>query len=186
MRHPPEGVLRRLLDEPAGVADSDRQHVDGCPECLGGLAATRQDAALVEAALATEGLADVDVDAAWRRLSAAPDATGPARAAAPSRAGRTRAFLRRPAVAVLAFVVVLAGAGTAAANEWLQIFRTEEIAPISMSTADLIALPDLSAYGDGRVDARRRRAQRPRRGGSSCGDRSGRAGGDHPAPRRHR
>jgi hypothetical protein len=29
MRHPTEGVLRRLLDEPAGVADSDREHVTG-------------------------------------------------------------------------------------------------------------------------------------------------------------
>ena len=27
MRHPTEGVLRRLVDEPAGVADADRAHV---------------------------------------------------------------------------------------------------------------------------------------------------------------
>ena len=31
MRHPTEGVLRRLLDEPAGVPDSDRKHVVDCP-----------------------------------------------------------------------------------------------------------------------------------------------------------
>jgi hypothetical protein len=148
MRHPTEGVLRRLLDEPAGVADSDRQHVAGCPQCLGGLAATREDAALVDAALATEGGADVDVAAAWRRLSTAASATGPGRAAAPPRAGRSRAVLRRPVVAALAVAVVLTGAGTAAANDWLQIFRTEQIAPVSFSTADLIALPDLRAYGD--------------------------------------
>jgi hypothetical protein len=42
---------------------------------------------------------------------------------------------------------VLTGAGTAAANSWLQIFRTEQITPLSLSTADLVALPDLSAYG---------------------------------------
>ena len=96
MRHPAEGVLRRLLDEPAAVADSDRQHVDGCPECLGLLATPRRDAALVETALATDGVSDVDVDAAWQRLSQAPGATAaPAQAASPSRPGRTRAFLRR-------------------------------------------------------------------------------------------
>lgn len=146
MRHPTEGVLRRLLDEPAGVADADREHVAGCPQCLGELAATREDAALVDAALATEGGADVDVAAAWRRLSTAAPATEWATAS--PRAGRFRAVLRRPVVAALAVAVVLTGAGTAAANDWLQIFRTEQIAPVSLSTADLVALPDLSAYGD--------------------------------------
>jgi len=150
MRHPTEGVLRRLLDEPAGVADSDRRHVAGCPHCLARLTAIREDAALVGAALATEGTADVDVAAAWRRLSTAAPAGG-ARRAAPPRAGRSRAFLHRPAAAALAVAVVLTGAGTAAANDWLQIFRTEQIAPVSISTADLVSLPDLSAYGDVRV-----------------------------------
>lgn len=142
MRHPTEGVLRRLIDEPAGVADADRLHVADCPRCLGVLAAAREDAALVDAALANN--VEVDVDAAWRRLSTA---TEPGRAAAP-RAGRFREILHRPVVAVLAVVVVLAGAGTAAANDWLQIFRTEQIAPVSLSAADLTAMPDLSAYGD--------------------------------------
>ena len=45
MRHPTDGTLRRLLDEPAGVADADREHVAGCPVCLSGLAAAQQDAA---------------------------------------------------------------------------------------------------------------------------------------------
>jgi len=148
MRHPTEGVLRRLLDEPAGVAESDRRHVAGCPQCLGALAATREDAALVDAALATEGGADVDVASAWRRLSTAAHATGPGRAAAPPRAGRSRALLRHPVAAALAVAAILTGAGTAAATEWLQIFRTEQIAPVSFSPADLIALPELSGYGD--------------------------------------
>src|SRR3954454_14474310 len=110
MRHPTEGVLRRLLDEPGGVADSDREHVAACPQCLGALAAIREDAAFAHTALATEGGADVDVAAAWERLSTAAAATGPGRAAAatgprraaaPPRAGRTREVLRRPVVAAL-------------------------------------------------------------------------------------
>ena len=156
MRHPTEGVLRRLLDEPAGVADADRQHVAGCHECLGGLASMREDAILVDAALATESVAGVDVDSAWRRLSTAVPAPGPARPAASPRASRARGFLRRPAVAALGVAVVLTGAGAAAANDWLQIFRTKQIAPVTFSTSDLIALPDLTAYGDvvvtGKVD----------------------------------
>jgi len=157
MRHPTEGVLRRLLDEPAGVADSDRQHAAGCVQCLRGLTTIRQDAVLVEAALATSA-PDVDVPAAWRRLSTAAPRTGQARTAAPpgvdgfgegrSGADRFRALLRRPAVAALAVVLVLGGAGAAAANDWLEIFRTEQIAPVSLSAADLSALPDLDAYGD--------------------------------------
>ena len=148
MRHPTEGVLRRLLDEPAGVSDSDRRHVAGCPHCLGDLAAMRADAALVGAALATDGSAEVDVSAAWRRLAATLPATESEQAPAPAVPSRTRGFLRRPAVAVLAFAVVLAGAGTAAASDWLQIFKTEQVAPVGISTSDLIALPDLSAYGE--------------------------------------
>ncbi|HEX8082585.1 MAG TPA: hypothetical protein VF557_20420 [Jatrophihabitans sp.] len=151
MGHLTEGVLRRLLDEPAGVSDADRQHVTGCPQCLSALAATRSDAALVGAALTSEAGADVDVDAAWRRLSTALPAARPAlqpeRVPAPARAGRVRELLRRPVVAALAVALVFAGAGTAAANDWLPIFRTEKIAPVNLSAADLIALPDLSAYG---------------------------------------
>jgi len=146
MRHPTEGVLRRLIDEPAGVADPDRQHVAGCDQCLAGLAAARSDATLVGAALATE--APVDVDAAWRRLSTAVSAAAPTPVTAPRRSGRVRALVRRPAVAAVAVAVVLTGAGTAAANDWLKVFQTEQIAPVGFSTADLVALPDLSAYGD--------------------------------------
>lgn len=147
MGHPTEGALRRLIDEPAGVADSDRQHVAGCPQCLDGLASMRDDASLVGAALATGGIAGIDVDAAWRRLSTAT-APAPERVAAPPAAGRRRGLLRRPAAAAFAVAVVLTGASTAAANDWLHIFRTKRIAPVSFSTSDLVALPDLRAYGE--------------------------------------
>jgi hypothetical protein len=146
MRHPTESVLRRLIDEPAGVAEADRRHVGDCPVCLVELAAAREDAAVAGAALGSEGSGEVDVAAAWRRLSSALPAAGARRV--PARTRRSPGFLRRPAAAALAFGVVLAGAGVAAANDWLPIFRTEQVAPVSVSTADLVALPDLSAYGD--------------------------------------
>ena len=148
MRHPTEGVLRRLLDEPVGVADSDRRHVADCPQCLAGLESMREDAVLVNAALATESVVGVDVDAAWRHLSTAAPAAGEGRVNPTHRAAPSRRLLRRPAFAAVAVAVVLTGAGAAAANDWLQIFQTKKIAPVNLSTADLIALPDLSAYGE--------------------------------------
>lgn len=148
MRHPTEGVLRRLLDEPAAVADSDRRHVAGCSQCLASLATAREDAVLVDAALELESGTDVDVAAAWRRLSESALATRPGGAATARRAPRSRALLHRPVAAALAVAVVLIGASVAAANEWLAIFQTEQIAPLSLRTGDLVALPDLGAYGD--------------------------------------
>ncbi|HYH49522.1 MAG TPA: hypothetical protein VEG38_08245 [Acidimicrobiia bacterium] len=150
MRHPTEGVLRRLLDEPAGVADTDRRHVAACQECLARLATVRQDADLVAAALAVGADADADADpaAAWSRLSRTASAPGRVRTAPPRQPGRVRTALRRPLVVGVAVAAVMAGAGAAAANDWLPIFRTERIAPVSLTTEDLNALPDLRQYGD--------------------------------------
>lgn len=206
MRHPTDGTLRRLLDEPAGVADADRDHIAGCPVCLTGVADARRDAAFAEAALTPETALTAeavapDVERGWQRLSASLDqphgATAsetPARRAfvgLPARRGRAapgapgapqeassrwwaarggprgasphwwtaprgpqaasprwRALLRSPVVAVLAVLALLGGATAAAATDWFPIFRTEKIAPVTISQADLLALPDLSAYGD--------------------------------------
>jgi hypothetical protein len=146
MRHPTDGTLRRLLDEPAGVADADRRHVAGCPVCLSGLAAAQQDAAVTSAALDVE--LTTDVDAGWQRLSRAVAGPGRRRAAAPAPVRRWRAALRSPLVAGFAVAALLAGAGTAAATDWLQIFHTEQIAPVTAPEADLVQLPDLSAFGE--------------------------------------
>ena len=148
MGHPTESALRRLLDEPSGVTDTDRQHVAVCPQCLGGLASMREDAALIDAALATESVAALDLDAAWRRLSMAAPSPGLERSVAPPRSRRRRGMLRRPSIAAFTVAVVLTGAGTAAATDWLHIFRTKKLAPVSFSAADLVALPDLRAYGE--------------------------------------
>ena len=150
MRHPTDGTLRRLVDEPAGVADADREHVAGCPRCLTGLASAREDAAAAVAALDVQADVDVDVDvdAGWRRLShavAAENGRGVARAAP---AHRWRATLRSPVLAAFGAVVLLTGAGVAAATDWLQIFRTEQIAPVTAPAQDLVKLPDLSDIGD--------------------------------------
>src|SRR3954471_16361248 len=95
-RHPGEGTLRRLVDEPAGVADADRAHVAGCPTCLRGLSAAREEAVAGSTALACDARPEVSL--AWRRFTAAE---APARAAPPAPARRRRSVLRSPLVAVL-------------------------------------------------------------------------------------
>ena len=147
MRHPSEGVLRRLVDEPAGVTDDDRAHVAGCPTCLRALETTRAEARLVDAALATSG--SVDTDAAWNRFATTTAAAAPARRpAVTATRGRWLPAMRRPVVAALSAVVLVTGAGVAAANDWLPIFRTEQVDPIEVTSSELVELPDLSAYGD--------------------------------------
>ncbi|WP_369130586.1 hypothetical protein [Modestobacter roseus] len=146
--HPADGVLRRLVDEPAGVPDADRAHVAGCPACLHRFAAVADDAAATASAMAGSAAAP-DVDRGWQRLQAATRPTAAATAAtartAAPRSWRNR--LRSPVVAAAGVVLVVGGAGAAAAGDWVQVFRTEEIAPVAVTEADLVALPDLSAYG---------------------------------------
>jgi hypothetical protein len=146
MRHPTDGTLRRLLDEPAGVPDADRAHVTGCPRCLDDLERVRADARLTGAALQPVAAADVDVDAGWARLSAAMPP--PARLVPEVRSSRWRTALRKPVVAALSAVLLVGGAGVAAANDWLPIFRTQRVDPVEITSTELVQVPDLSAYGD--------------------------------------
>ena len=145
MRHPSEGVLRRLVDEPAGVTVDDRAHVAGCPTCLRALDSALADARLVGAALATPTAGAVDTDAAWARLSMTT--TAPVRQTSVARS-RWRTTVRRPAVAALSALVLLTGAGVAAANDWLPIFQTQRVDPVEVTSTELVQVPDLSAYGD--------------------------------------
>jgi hypothetical protein len=157
MRHPTDGTLRRLLDEPAGVADTDRDHVAGCPVCRSALAAAHRDAQAAAQALHHDVTADVD--AGWRRLSGAVAAEP--RRVTTGRAPRWRTALRSPVIAGVAAVALLGGAGAAVAGDWLPIFRTETIAPITLTPADLVQLPDLSAYGTVEVQQEPQRREVP-------------------------
>lgn len=56
--------------------------------------------------------------------------------------------LRHPALAAAGVAIVLAGAGTAAANDWVEIFESRTIVPLRLDATDLVALPDLDGYGD--------------------------------------
>src|SRR4051812_42969442 len=66
----------------------------------------------------------------------------------PAPAGRGRGAGRGPAIAAVGVVLVLGGAGAGAAGDWLQVFHPDSIEAVQVSTSDLVALPDVSAYGD--------------------------------------
>jgi hypothetical protein len=74
MRHPTEGVLRRLLDEPAGVTLADRSHVADCAQCLRDWPRSAATPTWWRRPVhgPPDGSTDLDVGAAWQRLSAAP------------------------------------------------------------------------------------------------------------------
>jgi hypothetical protein len=145
MRHPTDGTLRRLVDEPAGVAVADREHVAGCPVCLSGLAAAQTDAAATSAALHVEPT--VDVDEGWRRLSGALAVEGRRRVGGAGPSSRWRTKLRSPAIAVVGVAALVTGAAAAAAADLLPFFRTEQITPVTAPRADLVKLPDLDEFG---------------------------------------
>ncbi|GLX93053.1 hypothetical protein [Herbidospora sp. NBRC 101105] len=140
MRHPTDGTLRRLLDEPDGVADADRDHIAHCPACQEGLNVARDDAAFAATVLRTE--IEVDVDTAWTRFSTRP----PVKEA--TVLSRWRSRLRSPVVAIAGAAVLVTGAGAAAAADWFQIFHAERVAPVTAPQAELAKIPELDEFGD--------------------------------------
>jgi hypothetical protein len=162
MSHPPEGLLRRAVDEPAALADADRLHVAACERCAAELAAATADRDAAATALGTLlGRSagepdDVRADAAWPRLmsrlhGADAESAGTATVVAlPPEPRRTSRF-RRPVVAVAAAAVLAVGStAAAAANDWLPIFQPREVAAVTLDVdlLDVSGVPDLSAYGD--------------------------------------
>jgi hypothetical protein len=157
--HPTDGALRRALDEPASLPDVDRAHVATCAHCQQLLADATADRDYAQALLSVNDPApdaDQSLDAQWQRLrvgaTTRPVATSPATAQRPRRRRVHRATVLTAAGAVL----VIGGATAAAANDWLPVFHTESVAPVSISPSSMSDLTDiagavdlsgLSAYG---------------------------------------
>jgi len=146
-RHPSNGTLRRLLDEPVAVPLVDQRHADGCTRCRARMASTSDEDAVVRSAL--EALGEVPeitpADEALRRLHQALD--GAESRPGLRHAGPARRRLLRPTV-VIAGALVLTGAATAAAATGLvPIFQPESVTPIVVQAGDLSGLAGLSSFG---------------------------------------
>ena len=150
MRHIPDGMLRRLDDEPLAVPDRVSEHLDGCDRCGARHAEIANDTERA-AHLFSAPRAVPDVDPAWarirRELERRPDAA-PSRPSAQVVVRRARFphVSLRAALAIGAAGVVLAG--TAAAATLTTIFAPTHVAPVSLSPKDLRAVAALTGLGD--------------------------------------
>lgn len=154
LRHPHEGTLRRLLDEPIAVAVAEERHIDSCPKCLARIARMYDDDAFITQALVTQSLrVEPEITPAEDALERLHAALGePVRAVPPEHrvAGRRPAGHRRllrPATAVTAALALTGGTAAAAATHLVPIFQPERVAPVVVSTGDLSSLADLSRFG---------------------------------------
>jgi hypothetical protein len=142
VRHVPEGVLRRLDDEPLAVADRVTAHVARCHRCGARRAELARETERAAALFVAPGPAP-DVDAGWVRLQRelrreATEPTGRRRrpVLAVPRAPRRVSLRGGLAIGALGLVV----AGTAAAATLTTIFEPTHVAPVSLSRSDLSAI----------------------------------------------
>lgn len=152
MRHVPDGMLRRLDDEPLAVPDRVSDHLLDCGRCRERRAAISQDRQWAAQVFAGPHLVP-DVDAAWARLerelrrSRGDDIAGEGR---PLRVrGRWNVFPRlslRAGLSLGALTVLVAG--TAAAASLSTIFAPTRVAPVSLSRGDLGALSSVLGLGN--------------------------------------
>ena len=155
MRHVPDGVLRRLDDEPLAVPDRVTEHVAGCGRCSARHAEIAHDTERAAQVFAGPKLVP-DVDVAWTRLHGAlasretDGADGhrhPVRV--PPRRSRFPRISLRAGLAIGAVGIVVAG--TAAAATLTTVFAPTHVAPVSVSQSDLRSIAAIMGLSDGRT-----------------------------------
>lgn len=153
-KHPANGALRRLLDEPVAVAVADEDHAFQCLRCQARMSLMREDDVAVSLALGGH-FEMTPAAVALDRLRSAERA-GPVFVAARARARRgqrgagrppRRRPLLRPATVVTAAVVLMGGATAAAATNLVPIFEPESVAPVVIQAGDINSLQALSRFG---------------------------------------
>lgn len=158
MRHLNDGILRRLVDEPLAIADSQKKHLASCAGCGARYARIETDAHQAFAALDVPAFSP-NVATAMARVHQRVGAASPARAG-----GRLPALRwRRPsfehslggvatAGAILA-AVTLTPAGSLA-QSFVTIFQPKDVKAIQLSSLDMRSLSQLRHYGTIHLPAR--------------------------------
>ncbi len=153
MRHIPDGVLRRLDDEPLAVPDRVTDHLAGCGPCRTRRAEIAADTQLA-AQLFSVPHPVPDTDIAWSRLRReleSQPAGGTARRSQPARISRRRVRVPqvslRTGLAIGAIGIVVVG--TAAAATLTTIFAPTHVAAVSLNQGDLRAIAAVTGLGDG-------------------------------------
>jgi hypothetical protein len=153
VRHVPDGLLRRVDDEPLAVPDRVTEHLDGCERCSARRAEIISDAEHAARLLSAPQLVP-DTDVAWARLRGelhpgARPGTLQRRRLTPDM-GRPRRLPRvslRTGLAIGATGIVIAG--TAAAATLTTIFAPTHVAPVPLSQGDLRAISALAGLDSG-------------------------------------
>ena len=152
MRHIPDGVLRRLDDEPLAVPDRVIDHVAGCGRCTARRAQIAEDTERAIQLFSIPRLVP-DLDVAWARLQrelgsrhmGRGERLGHPVRVRPRRARLPRVSLRT-ALAIGAVGIVVAG--TAAAATLTTVFAPTHVAPIALSQTEMQAIGALTGLGD--------------------------------------
>ncbi len=154
MRHVPDGVLRRLDDEPLAVPDRVAEHAADCERCSARRAQIAQDTEFAARRLSAPHLVP-DADIAWARLQRElhrrVDDRADRRRPAPAfrRSARFPSMSLRAGLAMGAVAILVAG--SAAAATLTTIFAPTRVAPVSLSQSDVRAISALMGLGDSHV-----------------------------------
>ncbi len=155
MRHIPDGVLRRLDDEPLAVPDGVAEHAASCGRCSARRARIARDTEFAARLLSAPQLLP-DADMAWARLQRelylrreqeAHRRRGPVPVF--RRGARFPRVSLRAGLAIGAVGIVVAG--TAVAATLTTIFAPTHVAPVSVSQSDVQAITALMGLGDSHV-----------------------------------
>ena len=155
MRHIPDGLLRRLDDEPLAVPDRVAEHAANCGRCSARRARIAEDTEFAARMLSAPQLLP-DTDMAWARLQRElyrrPEERADGRRRSHFVSGRAPRFPRislRAGLAIGAVGIVLAS--TAAAATLTTIFAPTHVAPVSLTQGDLRAIAAFMGLGDSHV-----------------------------------
>ncbi len=153
MRHIPDGVLRRLDDEPLAVPDRVIDHLADCGRCSARQAEIALDTELAAQLLSAPQLVP-DTDLAWARLQGelrTDPAGGADRHRQPRAARWRRARFPRPSLraSLVIGMIAVVVAGTAAAATVTTIFAPTHVAPVALSQGDLRAITGFMGLADG-------------------------------------
>ncbi len=152
MRHIPDGVLRRLDDEPLAVADRVSDHLSTCGRCVARRAQIAHDTECVAQLFSAPQLVP-DIDVAWARLRREfhrikEDGVVERRRPTPPlrRRWRLQRLPLRTALAIGAVGILIAG--SAAAATLTTIFSPTHVAPVAVSQSDLRAIAAVTGLGN--------------------------------------
>ena len=152
MRHIPDGVLRRLDDEPLAVPDRVTDHLASCERCSARHAEITHDTERAAELVSAPQLVP-DMDIAWARLRRELESPRADRADRRRKPGRVRPRRARfPRMSLRTGLVIgavgIVAAGTAAAATLSTIFAPTHVAPVSLSQSDLRAIAAITGLGD--------------------------------------